>query len=566
MSEPRKRRLPQDRETWSRDLRWLCEITRPFLASILSLLLFDVLMALAGVGTTLINKRLIDGATGGGFSVANMIPMAALTLVSLAAGGGVSVLTISINERFSFGLRSRLFQRVLQSRWERIGRMHTGDVNTRLTADADAVTSGVISTLPTCCYMAFRLAMAFFVLYGFDRMLALATLLATPAGIIASLLLSKKLSRYQAELKKNEALARGFMQESVSNITLYKTFEREPAARARLREIWEARQPLVRGRCLWTVLSRFLMNLVFSGGYLFALGWGLYRLSLGEITYGTLSVFFSLVSQIQNPLAILSSLIPQLANIFASTDRLLEIDRLSPEEAEVPVELRGDVGLRLEGVCFRYENEDVLSSANLDVRPGEIVGVVGESGIGKTTLARLALALIRPQKGEVFFYDREGRAERASAASRRLISYVPQGNTLLSGTLRENLRMGRPDADEAEMRAALEISQAQFVFSLPQGLDTEISERAGTLSEGQAQRIAIARALLRETPVMILDEVTSALDLHTERRIIESLKAQTRNVTCLVITHRRSLLAMCDRCVSLCDGAIFDCDDLEDEA
>lgn len=544
-----------------KSLRWLMGKTKPYLSRILFVFGLDTLVTLIGTATTLINKRLIDDATGAGgaFEATWYIALIGLTLCSILIGALSNAAASYLHERYSFSVRSDLYKRVLDSDWKAISAFHSGDINTRLTSDVDAVSTGIASLIPSICYLLLRVGIAFAVLFYFDRVLALAALGLAPVGLLLSLLFTKQLKTYQTQLRENEAAYRGLMQESVQHITVFKAFQREEYALERLNDARDERLRMIRRKNRVTVALRAALNTFFQSGYLVALGWGLTRLAKGEITYGTLSVFFALVSQIQNPVAMFSSMIPQLISVLSSADRIRELENLGKEEQTKPGAVRAPVGVRFERVTFSYAEGAVLKNASFDLCPGEIVGLVGDSGIGKTTIARLMLALLVPSEGNVVFYDNRGASERASAASRRFISYVPQGNTLISGTLRENLQMSGTSADDETLWRTLELSDADFARKLPDGLDTKIAEHASSLSEGQAQRVAIARAILRGAPLMILDEATSALDLKAEQRIIENLRGATRGMTCLVITHRRSLLTLCDRCLEInASGSVQD--------
>jgi ABC-type multidrug transport system fused ATPase/permease subunit len=484
-------------------------------------------------------------------------------ILVLATAGSIAISSVSgilstlIHERYAFGVRSGVFERMLFSRCAQVTSYHSGDVMTRLTSDIDAISGGIATLIPSCCYLMVMLTVSFFVLYHYDHILALAALVLGPFGVLMSLLFGDQLRRYQKELNDNESAFRGFTQESIANITVVKAFQQERHFSKRLSDIRAQRLDLIRKRNIMNTVIRMAVNVMFSAGYLLAFGWGLYRLSRGEITYGTMSVLLSLTMQVQGPIMSLSSVVPQFINVLASVGRVMEMDGLDLEPQIAPGALSGAVGVRLDAVSFSYDKECILRDVTIDILPGETVGLVGHSGSGKTTIARLLLSLIQPDRGQIVFYGRDGTQEPASAAARRLISYVPQGNTLLSGTIRSNLTMGSPDASDEALWRAVEIADAaQFVRDLPDGLDTSLSERAGTLSEGQAQRLAIARALLRASPVLILDEATSALDIEAERRIIKSLNTHAADITCLVITHRLSLLNLCGRCYQILDNQV----------
>ena len=277
------------------------------------------------------------------------------------------------------------------------------------------------------------------------------------------------------------------------------------------------------------------------------------------ITFGTMSVFMTLVNRIQAPIMQLAQQIPKVVNILASAGRVIELQEIAEEEKkEEHIEAK-TLGLKVDGLTFGYSKETVIEDASFEIRPGEAVAIVGESGIGKTTLVRIIMSFLNPVSGSLEFYNENGQSEEANAGIRKYISYVPQGNTLFSGTIRENIRMGNIEATEEEMLDALRMASGyDFVMELENGLDTIIGERGHGLSEGQAQRIAIARTLVRKAPFMILDEATSALDEATEQKVIDGLNNLIPKPTCLIITHRRSILQYCDREICIKDKKIIE--------
>ncbi len=536
-------------------LRWMLEKTRPFMRRLALLLLFDGSLTLLSIGCTLLNKRLIDSAVvSSTLDVAGFAILVALTVASIGAGALSTFMTTLIHEQYAFGIRADVYRRTLAGPWNKITAFHTGDLTTRLNNDINEVANGIADIIPTGFYLIVRLILSFCVLYQYEPMLALTILIVGPAGVLTSVIFGGKLRDYQKALMDNESAYRGFIQESAANITSVKAFEWEGRCADTLDSLRDSRFTVLRKRSLTSMYIRLGTNGLFSFGYVLAFGWGVYRLFHGDITYGTMSVFLALASQIQGSLLSLPQLIPKGANVLASAGRVMELDAMEQEPREETQRLKGAVGIRMENVSFAYKGDPVLRSLSLDMEPGTRVGLVGESGAGKTTIARLMLGLVTADEGEALLYDTNGGRQPLGAGTRTYFSYVAQGNTLLSGTVRDNLLMGNPDATEAEMNAALTTAEAAFVLDLPKGLDTVLTERGGTVSEGQAQRIAIARALLRHRPILILDEATSALDFNTEQAVIHNLRHTTLGMTCVVISHRAPLLDLCDQCIHLEDG------------
>lgn len=547
----------RDWENQSGYLKWMISQTKPFMGPLMFIFALNLLVSVTGVGSTVVTKYIIDGATGSGpdFTALGVTVLVVLTASSIAISASSSILAAYINERYAFSIRSRVYDNVLRGVWKKLVSFHSADIVTRLTSDVDRVAGGISSIIPNIFFLAVRLGIAFCVLFYYDRFLALAALALGPVGVLLSLIFSGKLKKYQEELAKNESEYRSFMQETVENISVLKTFQQEDFCSERLSALRNRRLYLVMKRNKLNTAMNVLIQFVFYLGYLVAFSWGIYRLSTQSITYGTMTIFLSLVSQVQGPIIGLGSIIPQFITVLASAGRVIEMDSISSEERAGEKIKNGakNIGLRIQNVTFAYDRENVLDNLDLEIGSNEIVGLMGYSGSGKTTLARLILSLVHPQPGgRLVFYDDTGVTEEVSAAVRRFISYVPQGNTLFSGTIADNLRAGNRLATEEEMWEALEIADAAtFVRELDGGLEANIGEKALGLSEGQAQRIAIARALIKAAPILILDEATAALDMKTEEEVIKRLCASNFLHTCFIITHRRSMLNYCTRALEI---------------
>jgi len=546
----------RDWDNQSKYLGWMIEKTKPFLPSLTLLFVLNVLLSLTGIGSTVVTKYIIDGVTGGGsnFTRYGMLLMILLTVASIGISAYSGVKSTYINERYAFGIRSKVFDNILHGVWGKITSFHSGDIVTRLTSDINSVASGIASILPTTLFLAIRLVIAFFVLFYYDHFLAVAALLLGPIGALFSLIFSSKLKQYQVEMNKTESEYRSFLQETVENIAVEKAFKQEAFCNEKLAFLRNKRLAIIKKRNRLTVAMNVSIRSIFYAGYITAFAWSIYRLSNHSITYGTMTIFLSLVSQVQGPIMDLGNMIPQFISVLASAGRVMEMDGIENERRGERI-ISGysqDIGIKIQNVSFGYGVDSVLDGISYNINPRDIVGVVGESGAGKTTLACLVLSLIQADSGRICFYDEAGAEEEASATARRFISYVPQGNTLISGTIAENLRTGNPDATDAELWEALEIADCvSFVSQLEAGLSTPIGENGTGLSVGQAQRIAIARAIIKKAPILVLDEATSALDANTEERVIKRMSDSDMIRTCLIITHRRSMLAYCNRAIEI---------------
>lgn len=548
----------QQPEKTAKYCRWLWSKTRPYSLPLLGIAGIDLLSILIGFATSFMSKNAVDTATAGKPFGTAFLLMIAFTAIPIAISALTGVFRTLFHERFAFGIRSKLFDRILSARYLGLSAYHSGDLLTRLTTDADTVANCISSTLPSLAMILIRLTAAFVLLYSFSPFLALAALLLAPAGLVITLLSGRKMKVLSLEVRESEAAYRSFLQEHTAHMDVVKTFCMEEESRQKMAEMRNRNLTAILKRNRLGIITSTLVRIFFSLGYLLSFGYCLWGLHSGNLSYGTMTLFLSLFAQIQQPLLNLSYLIPQVISMIASTSRIIELEQLPQDETTGATAQPDEVALTFSNVSFAYDHTHVLQNLSFTAKPHQRIGIMGPSGAGKTTLVRLALALMPPSSGQITLtYD--NTAEPLSAASRRLIAYVPQGNTLLSGTIRENLLWGNKNAEEEDLYQVLSDADAAFVYELPQGLDTPIGEKAFGLSEGQAQRIAIARALLRRAPILILDEATSALDETSEKHILSSLSAPERSYApvCLIITHRQSMLPYFDQLLDIQpDGTI----------
>ena len=523
-----------------------------------SALLASMLANLAGVGASLlfvyICKTLIDIATGNsgrdlaGWSLAMVATMAAQTLFSLLR----TRLAAQTDIRIKNNLRMQLFSRLICAYHGSRGERHSGDITNRLEEDVRVVSECLSNSLPALLSATVQFIAAFCFLMVLNNTLAWSVVGIMPLAIILSKIFFRKLRRLTRDIRDTDSLVQSHLQENLQHATLIQTLEQEGRASSGLDRLQSGLYDSVMRRTRFTIVSRTVISLAFAAGYATAFLWGVNGLLAGAVTFGTMTAFLQLVGQIQRPVLELSSYIPSAIHAAASADCLMEIEGDESCAASEPVHLGSPAGIRMEHVSFAYPDgtRKVIDDFSHNFRPGSRTAIVGETGAGKSTLIRLILALLRPQSGSIVIYGPRSSAE-ASAATRCNLTYVPQGNSLLSGTVRDNLLLGDPEADEARMKEALRIAAADFVFQLPDGLDTPCSENGGGLSEGQAQRIAIARALLRRGSILLLDEFSSSLDPETEKRLMENLSSALPGRTMIFITHRRKITEYCSDIIEL---------------
>ena len=529
-------------------LVWLVSYSLPYIPKIALVMALGIVDTLLSVGLAIILKRIIDGAASGGINGEVILIYLGGVLLSMLIGAISQLISTVLNEKFSFGIRKQIYDKIVRSYWMDVKQYHTGDLLTRMTSDTEIVSEGIVVLIPTIVRLFIELIITFFTLFYFEPSLAVFALVLAPISCLICFILGKKLKKLQIKVQESESKYRSFIQESLSNLLIVKAFANENNSVERLGELRQERFNWVFKKSKMSLVSSAVLSLSFQLGYIGAFTIGAFLLAKKAITFGTMSVFMTLVNRIQAPILALAHTIPRIISVLASAGRVIELQDMPLEISDRTYIDTTHVGVKVEKLCFGYSDDIVLDNISFTVKPGEFVAVVGASGIGKTTLIRLIMSFIHSAAGSIQFINNKGESENVNAGVREFISYVPQGNTLFSGTVRDNIQMGKLTATEDEIQEALNLSaSAHFVQQLPHGLDTVIGEKGHGLSEGQAQRIAIARALIRKSPLLILDEATSALDEPTELKVIEGIRSQKPRITCLIISHRKSVLGYCDR-------------------
>lgn len=545
----REKKVKDKYSVW-RLLLWIWKASRGVRGRILLCTLIGCISVACSLLFVLFSKNAIDIATGvrEGQLLHYGIAMGVLILFEIVLHAVDNWIANRLDVEMRNTFRTRFFGLLLQSEWQGKERYHSGDVLNRMVQDLGAVVSVITTTIPFAVITVIQLVASFCFLYSMDRTLAIVLVLILPFFSLLSRIYITRMRRMTKAVRESESRIHSVMQESLQHKTIVKTLEQSGGMMQRLAGWQERLLGEVIQRTRFSVLSRGLVSMGFSAGYLTAFLWGVFSIQGGVITFGVMTAFLQLVGRIQRPLADLARMIPTLVSALTSAERLMELEELPMEPTGEAVRMVGKAGVRLSDVSFQYDDgeEEVITHLTEDFPPGSLTAILGETGAGKTTLVRLILALVRPTAGRVTLYDGMREVE-VSPQTRGNLVYVPQGNTLFSGTIRDNLLLGRPDATDEELWEVLRIACAEFVLSLPEGLDTACGEQGGGLSEGQAQRIAIARSLLRPGSVLLLDEATSALDPETERRMLERLTDARDGRTVIFVTHRTAVLEYCER-------------------
>lgn len=532
--------------------RWFIDNSRGIRLNILVRIMAGLLQTGLALCVVWLSKRLIDDVAMRG-TMSEMAVQALLIAAAVVAGVSIRQLNQYLaNKAFIkkvAELRLAIFSQLFNRRLFEANDIHSGDVTSRMAKDIDAVSETLAVQLPQVVVMTIQLVGAFLLMRWFDSRLAWALILITPLAIIIGKYISHRLKRITLSIREDESRIMARIQESVELNVVLRALQGERWMQDRVEELQDRQTANYIRRSRFMVFSRFALGCTFGLGYMLAFVWGAYGLRTGAITFGVMTSFLQLVGQIQQPILSLLGAFPSIIYSTASIDRLKEMEHgeeKQPCDGE-DITTRTLLGIRMDNVTFRYAKGDreVMSNFSHDFRPGTKTAILGTTGAGKTTLFRLILNFIQPDSGEVTFYG-NGFSHAADKSMRKNVVFVPQGNTLISGTIRNNLLMAKPDASDEELHTALHTSCADFVFDLPQGIDTVLSEHGGGLSEGQAQRIAIARGLLRPGAVFLLDEISSALDEDTERELFSRLFAARPSTTILLITHRKKVASLCD--------------------
>ncbi len=436
--------------------------------------------------------------------------------------------------------------------------LHSGDVTSRLSKDIDTVANVTTSLLPQFVVTGVQLTGAFLLMYSMDARLAIVLLVLTPLVIAFGKLFAHKLRTMTLDIRQQESVIQMQVQEGMEHNAVLRSLGSEQWVTERLSNQQDQLVSRVLKRTRFTVITRLMLGFTFSLGYLTAFIWGGLQLRSGVITFGVMTSFLQLVGQIQHPILSLLNMMPQFFYATASIDRLEELEDSARRESEettssaplqtsmFKLQTSSSPGLSMKDVTFRYATGDrpVLQHFTHDFPPDSKTAIMGQTGIGKTTLFRLMLAFIKPNAGEIELFDGKQRFP-VSKVTRRHFVFVPQGNTLMSGSIRYNLQLAKPEATDDELRQVLHVAMADFVYDLPDGIDTLLGERGIGLSEGQAQRIAIARGLLRPGSILLLDEISSSLDEQTERELFSRLFDYCQHKTMIFITHRPAVSSLC---------------------
>ena len=554
------------------DWRWILAYTRRYKWAVIWYLALGVASSSLGLVSAVASKFAIDIITG--FQTSRLGTMVAVmtasALASLLLRSLVSRVSAKVSIFVSNDIQATVFDKVLDADWLALSRYSSGDLLSRFNSDVNTVAGNAINWLPNLLVSLYTFLATFFVILHYDRVMALIALASAPFLLVSSRYLLGRMRQHNQRMKELGSQLMSYEVETFYNVDTIKSFGIMDQYGRGLRQRQETFKRASLDYNLFSIKTDAVISLLGSAVQLAGFGYCLYLLWSGKIVYGTMTLFLSQSAKLTSTFNSLVGVVPAFLTSAVSARRIRELTEL-PKEPHIPhggLDRCGEKGfaVRMEAVDFGYVPEEpVLAGSMFHAEPGEIVALVGPSGEGKTTMIRLMLGLVRPDRGRVFLRSGEAEAE-INAETRRLVSYVPQGNTILSGTIAGNLRMVKEDATDEELEEALRLACAwDFVSRMSEGIHSGVGERGKGLSEGQAQRLAIARAILKDAPVLLLDEATSALDVATERQVLRNLMTGRPNRTVIVTTHRPSVLGMCSRVYRIVDRQVKELDRTESE-
>lgn len=532
-------------------LVWLWKNSRQSRLFILALTLLSVAFSMLQLSFVSASKNVIDIATktADGSLKSACVTLVLLLLVQLVMQIGINFLNVHALSRFEIALKRNVFKTMMSREYLAVAKFHSGELLNRLNSDVSVIVNGVIGIIPSAALFITSIIGGFIMLWNIDSFLALIILAVGPLVAVGARLYSTQYKKLHKKCQEADGDTKSFMLEILQNLLVVKSFCNEETVLDHAETLQNRSYHLKVVRVLVSIVAHIGMFLIFNAGYYFALAYGAYRLAAGVLGYGDVTAILQLVNKIQTPFKSVSSLVPQAFAVSASAERLMEFENMANEE-DTGDALPDGIYEQIEeivydNVTFRYSEDSVVSGINMRIKKGDCVVVAGESGAGKSTAIKLLLGILRPESGKIYLSAGMNTYE-VGKNTRKLFSYVPQGNLILSGTIRENICFAKQNAAEEEIIKAAQIAQIwDFIETLDSGLDTKIGEKGLGLSEGQVQRISIARALLYDAPILLLDESTSALDSATELALLEAIRSMT-DKTCIIVSHKQAAFDICD--------------------
>ncbi len=546
-------------------LKWIYKSAKKQLPAVFLLVISNALMSFLGVVFAFKCSSVIDFAVDSdkGGLISSLLFLIALIIAQIAMRVICQNISIRANAKTEIAFKSQLFANIMRKDYSKITAFHSGELMTRLTSDISIISDGIITLAPSIVSMATRLIFAAAALIMLDPTFALVFLVAGVLILAVTSFFRRFLKRLHKLVQETDGRLRSFLQEALGGILMIKVFGIEDKIDKEAGKYQQENYKAKMKRRTVSIVANTGLSLVFQLGYIFAFGWSAFNLLNGIISVGTVTAILQLVNQIQTPFAGMSGIMPKYYSILASAERIMEIEELDSEKGEEtekidPVNSYNTLdSIVFDNISFGYDRDVVLKDTSLEIEKGDFAVISGISGIGKSTLMKLLLGVINPESGKIYLRFENGETRIADKSTRPLFSYVPQGNLLLSGTIRDAITIIKPNASDQEVDYALKISCAdKFISEFPEGLNTQIGEKGFGLSEGQVQRLAVARAILSDEPVILLDEATSALDEDTEKQLLENIR-NMENKTCVIISHKKAAYDICNKEIRIEDKKIY---------
>lgn len=545
---------------------WLHKNAKPIYFNLGILTVFGMLLSYIGVQFALTSRDLIDVAIkqANGNLFGKISEIIILIASQLIIQSSYAILNVRVTGKLSISLKEKLFNSIMKKDYQKISDYHSGELLNRINSDIGVITSGIMTIIPNVFSLSFRIILSFLALFVLDRPFALFCLIVGPFIMLTARLYSRKMKSLHKKSQETDGKTKSFMQECLQNLLVIKAYKKEDAITGFSRILQLANFKVNLKRNNITVIMNIAFYLVLTAGYYLSLSYCAYKISIGLMTFGTLTAILQLIGQVQAPFKDLSSVVPQYYAMIASVERILEIENLFPVGANsvrpqnyhpvgansVRLSNQPPVGansvrpqcIQIKNLSFSYKDETIFKNADFTMQQGEFIAISGISGIGKSTLLKLIMGILKPEQGEI--------------SVNNSFAYVPQGNMILSGTIKENIAFYN-DIEEEKIIESSKIAEIfDFIETLPNKFDTILGEKGLGLSEGQIQRIAIARAIYYDAPLLLLDEATSALDEETEKAVLLNIK-NLKNKSCIVISHKKSAFEICDRQISIINNKIM---------
>lgn len=544
----------------SKEWKWLLRYVSKYRAQIFLYIVIGVTGTLTGLGVSVASKYLVDAVyyRNSEALLNSAVFAVALALLQIVLNTLMSRVATLVGTRVNNEVRSNVYEHVIFSDWSRIGKYHSGDLLNRIEGDAGAVSNSIVTFIPGIFTKLTTFVGCLALVLYYDPTMAVFALMSAPFLVLTSRVSTKTIRKYNKQSREINGTILSYVSESVQNLQTIKAFNITGRYVTQMREHLATYRSIKLRQDKFSLIMSFCLSVIGLVVSYSCYGWGIYRLWKGDIGYGTMVLFLQISGQLTASFSSLVGLVPSAISIATAAGRIMEITNLTTEsdkDAKKAEQIRDSAeanGLTVssENVTYTYNDaeQSVVNNISFSASPGETIALVGPSGEGKTTILRLILGLVSPDSGNMTVKTMEGEALEISDSTRRFCSYVPQGNAVFSGTIADNLRIVRPDATEQEIEEVLRVAEAwSFIDKLPLKADTKIGERGVNFSEGQIQRISIARALLRDAPILVMDEATSALDAETEEKVLGNMMKTYPNRTCIITTHRPSMLNYCNR-------------------